>query len=103
MFKGEGKFFMVISQFQDNHCLFTYLEDYKKNPQTAGKQWCRMFLESTKKFFWVTAEPYMALSYFTDFADSKDVVLIRGDFSGHLNKVRFGEHSVLVCRPRTLL
>ena len=30
----------------------------------------------------------MALSYFTDFSESKDVVLIRADFSGHLNKVR---------------
>ena len=32
-------------------------------------------------------EPYMALSYFTDFAERKDTVLIRGDFSGHLTKV----------------
>ena len=55
VFKGEGKFFMVISQFQDNHCLFTYLEDYKKNPQTAGAlpTPVHCVLRPPKKFFWL--------------------------------------------------
>ena len=44
VFKGDGKFFMLISQFQDNHCIFTYLEDYKKDPNAAGTPAKRCFL-----------------------------------------------------------
>lgn len=31
----EGGHFVLLSQVQDRHCLFTYLEDFKRNPATA--------------------------------------------------------------------
>lgn len=64
--KGDGKFFTVLSQFQDNYCIFTYLEDYRKDPNNA--------------------EPYMAVAFHEDFQDKKGLVLVRGDFSAHLTK-----------------
>lgn len=57
---------MLLAQWQDDHCIFTYLEDYKRDPASA--------------------QPYMAIKMHTDFLQSKDVVLVRGDFSGYLNK-----------------
>ena len=64
--RGEGKFFNLISQFQPPHCIFTFMEDFQRNPQLA--------------------EPYFAMTFFEDFKDSKGLVLVRGDFSGHINK-----------------
>ncbi len=64
--KGDGKFFTLICQFQDKHAIFTYLEDYKRDPARA--------------------EPYLAVTFFDDFMSRKGLVLVRGDFSYHLNK-----------------
>ena len=42
------------------------LQDYKKDPSNA--------------------EPYLSVTFFDDFLDKKGIVLVRGDFSGHLTK-----------------
>jgi hypothetical protein len=62
--KDEGQFYMVVAQMQDNHVIFTYLEHFKRNPETA--------------------EPYLAVTLFDDFLERKQLVLVRGDFSAHL-------------------
>ena len=64
--KGDGKFFTLVSQFQAPHFIFTYMEDFRKDPHAA--------------------EPYFAVTFFDDFVDRKGIVLARGDFSGHLTK-----------------
>lgn len=58
MRRGNGYTTMFI-QVQMPYMLFTGLEDYK----ARGTQ----------------AAPYFTVAYYTEFADSKDVVLIRGD------------------------
>lgn len=58
MWKGNGYTTMFL-QVQMPHMLFTGLEDYK----ARGTQ----------------AAPYFTASYYTEFAESKDLVLIRGD------------------------
>uniref|UniRef100_A0A1D1XIK2 ATP synthase mitochondrial F1 complex assembly factor 1 n=1 Tax=Anthurium amnicola TaxID=1678845 RepID=A0A1D1XIK2_9ARAE len=58
LWRGSGYTNMFI-QVQMPHMLFTSLEDYK----ARGTQ----------------ASPYLTVTYYNDFADSKDVVLIRGD------------------------
>lgn len=65
--KGPNEFFMLVAQFQGRHCIFTYLEDFKRNPHGC--------------------EPYMAVTFFDDFLDRKQLVLVRGDFSAHLSKL----------------
>lgn len=64
--KGDGKFFNLIAEWQDKFCIFTYLEDYKRNPSGA--------------------EPYLSVALYDDFLPRKQLVLVRGDFSGHLRK-----------------
>jgi ATP synthase mitochondrial F1 complex assembly factor 1 len=55
---------MMISQFQGpTHFLMAYLEDYKMDPHSAT--------------------PLLTFSVFDDYADDKDLALIRGDI---LNK-----------------
>ncbi|XP_022875543.1 uncharacterized protein LOC111393980 [Olea europaea var. sylvestris] len=58
MWKGNGYTTMFL-QVQMPHMLFTGLEDYK----ARGTQ----------------AAPYFTASYYTEFAEGKDLVLIRGD------------------------
>ncbi|XP_022845804.1 uncharacterized protein LOC111368661 isoform X1 [Olea europaea var. sylvestris] len=58
MWKGNGYTTMFL-QVQMPHMLFTGLEDYK----ARGTQ----------------AAPYFTASYYTEFAESKELVLIRGD------------------------
>ncbi|KAG8385482.1 hypothetical protein BUALT_Bualt03G0049900 [Buddleja alternifolia] len=58
LWKGSGYTTMFL-QVQMPHLLFTGLEDYK----ARGTQ----------------ASPYFTASYYKEFADSKDLVLIRGD------------------------
>ena len=36
------------------------------------------------------AEPYLAVTMFDDLVDRKGLVLVRGDFSGHLTKAVSG-------------
>jgi ATP synthase mitochondrial F1 complex assembly factor 1 len=53
-------FFMLLSQFQDpNHFLLAYLEDYKMDPTSAT--------------------PLLTFAVFTDFAETKDLSLVRAD------------------------
>ena len=55
---------MMISQFQDpSHFLMAYLEDFKMDPSAA--------------------QPLLTFSIFDDYADSKDLALVRCDI---LNK-----------------
>ncbi|XP_052202203.1 uncharacterized protein LOC127807973 [Diospyros lotus] len=58
LWKGSGYTTMFV-QAQMPHMLFTGLEDYK----ARGTQ----------------AAPYLTVSYYTEFAETKDLVLIRGD------------------------
>lgn len=52
-------YFMMLSQFQDNAFLVTYLEDFKTNPQNA--------------------QPYMTVTIYDELQHSKDLVLVRSD------------------------
>ncbi|GLT68936.1 hypothetical protein SLA2020_411260 [Shorea laevis] len=58
LWKGSG-FTTMFAQVQMPHMIFTGLEDYK----ARGTQ----------------AAPYFTVSYYKEFAESKDLVLIRGD------------------------
>uniref|UniRef100_A0A5B6YNH4 ATP synthase mitochondrial F1 complex assembly factor 1 n=1 Tax=Davidia involucrata TaxID=16924 RepID=A0A5B6YNH4_DAVIN len=58
LWRGSG-YTTMFAQVQMPHMLFTGLEDYK----ARGTQ----------------AAPYFTVSYYTEFAESKDLVLIRGD------------------------
>ncbi|XP_027908718.1 uncharacterized protein LOC114168178 [Vigna unguiculata] len=58
LWKGSGYTTMFV-QVQTPHMIFTSLEDYK----ARGTQ----------------ASPYFTVSFYTEFAESKDLVLIRGD------------------------
>mmetsp|Transcript_11241 Transcript_11241/g.14812 ORF Transcript_11241/g.14812 Transcript_11241/m.14812 type:complete len:225 (+) Transcript_11241:143-817(+) len=59
IFRDDG-FFNLVSQFQSPcHFLLAYLEDYKMDPHSAS--------------------PLMTFSVFDDYADSKDVTLVRCD------------------------
>ena len=33
--KGAGAFFTLYAEWQDNFCIFTFLDDYRRNPATA--------------------------------------------------------------------
>ena len=59
--KREGGHMVILSQVQESHILFTYLEDYKRDP--AG------------------AQPYLVVTMYSDLAASKDTVLVRGDIT----------------------
>ncbi|KAF8032141.1 hypothetical protein BT93_D1153 [Corymbia citriodora subsp. variegata] len=58
LWRGSG-YTTMFAQVQMPHMLFTSLEDYK----ARGTQ----------------ASPYMTVTFYTEFAESKDLVLIRGD------------------------
>lgn len=64
--KGDGKFFSLMSEWQDRFCIFTFLEDYRRSPATA--------------------EPYLSVALYDDLLERKGLVLARGDFSAHLTK-----------------
>lgn len=64
--KGDGKYFSLVAEWQDNFCIFTFLDDYKRNPSGA--------------------EPYLSVALYDDLLERKQLVLVRGDFSGHLTK-----------------
>lgn len=64
--KGDGKYFTLIAEWQDKYCIFTFLDDYRRNPSGA--------------------EPYLSLALYDDFLTRKQLILVRGDFSGHLTK-----------------
>ena len=63
----KGGHFILLSQTQGRTNMFTYLEDYKKNPEHAT--------------------PYFVLTLFDEFAVSKGLVLYRADILDHrINK-----------------
>jgi len=57
---------MVLSEFQDSCFLYTFLEDYRKNPKTAN--------------------PWMSLTLYEDFLDDKGLGLLRGDVGAQLTR-----------------
>ncbi|KAH8098127.1 ATP11 protein [Aureococcus anophagefferens] len=66
VFRGGGHF-LLLSQFQNRrHFLFTFLEDYKKNPAFS--------------------RPYVTLTLHDDLAKEKDIVLLRGDVEKQMLK-----------------
>jgi ATP synthase F1 complex assembly factor 1 len=59
VFRDNG-YFMMISQFQEpSHFLMAYLEDYKMDPTGA--------------------QPLLTFSVFDDYAEEKDLTLVRAD------------------------
>ena len=64
--KRDDGHFMMLSQAQEKHILFTYLEDFRNNPETAL--------------------PYLAVTLYDDFKENKDLVLLRGDISDMITK-----------------
>jgi ATP synthase F1 complex assembly factor 1 len=59
VFRDDG-YFMLVSQFFDpSHFIMAYLEDYKMDPSMA--------------------QPLMTFSVFGDYAQSKDLTLVRAD------------------------
>lgn len=66
--RRDNGFFVLLSQWQDNHCIFTFLEDYKRNPSTA--------------------QPYLAITLYQELLPIKGIVLVRGDIAiQHLQKL----------------
>lgn len=57
---------MLVSQNQDKSFIYTFLEDYKKNPQNAT--------------------PYLVITMFDELVFKKGVGLVRGDVIGDLSK-----------------
>lgn len=57
----DGGHFNVISQVQGAHVLFTYLEDYKRDPHGA--------------------QPYLAVTFYEELAKDQGLVLVRGDIA----------------------
>ena len=58
--------FVMVSQHQDRSFVITFLGDYQANPTGAN--------------------PYMVVTAFEEFMDSKDIVLLRGDLISHLDE-----------------
>jgi ATP synthase F1 complex assembly factor 1 len=56
--RSDGNFVM-LSQVQEKHCILTMLDEYRLNPANA--------------------QPWLALTFYDDWAEDKDVVLVRGD------------------------
>eukprot|EP00514_Thraustochytrium_sp_LLF1b_P006051 CAMPEP_0184527148 /NCGR_PEP_ID=MMETSP0198_2-20121128/11041_1 /TAXON_ID=1112570 /ORGANISM="Thraustochytrium sp., Strain LLF1b" /LENGTH=197 /DNA_ID=CAMNT_0026918783 /DNA_START=92 /DNA_END=685 /DNA_ORIENTATION=- len=64
--KSLSQFYTLLAQWDANHCVMTYLEDYQKDPKTAV--------------------PYFYLVAYPEFLASKDLVLVRGEFLPYLTK-----------------
>ena len=64
--QNDSKHIMLLSQMQDKFVSFTYLEEYKQNPDTAT-QWA-------------------SLAIYDDFVQSKDLALVRGDVSPQITR-----------------
>ena len=60
--------FVILVQWQDNVCLFTFLEEYKKNPHGA--------------------EPWAAMTMYSELVPTHDLALSRTDYNPlHLTKI----------------
>lgn len=79
----DGGYFMLLSEFQDMCFLFTFLEDYRKNPKTAN--------------------PWMSLTLYDEFVQDKGLGLLRGDVAAQLTRqVRRSCCSSSCCPPRSI-
>lgn len=59
IFRDDGHFMLVSQFFEPSHFIMAYLEDYKMDPAAA--------------------QPLLSFSIFDDYADEKDVTLVRVD------------------------
>mmetsp|Transcript_8843 Transcript_8843/g.21610 ORF Transcript_8843/g.21610 Transcript_8843/m.21610 type:complete len:226 (+) Transcript_8843:76-753(+) len=59
IFRDDGHFTLVSQFFEPSHFIMAYLEDYKMDPAAA--------------------QPLLSFSIFDDYADDKDLTLIRAD------------------------
>lgn len=62
----DGGFFTLLVQFQERHCLLTFLEDYKQNVQNAS--------------------PYLTITFFEELLQSKHVALMRADVTNMITR-----------------
>lgn len=66
--RRKGGHFVMLAQWQDNVCLFTFLEEYKKNPHSA--------------------EPWAAMTMYNELVNTHGVALSRFDYNPlHISKV----------------
>ena len=63
--KSTG-YYVLVAQNQDKSFIYTFLEDYKQNPQNAT--------------------PYLVITMFDELVFKKGVALVRGDVIGDLSK-----------------
>jgi hypothetical protein len=66
VFKNEDEHVIMLSQKQGKFVFCTYLEDYKRNPETAA--------------------PWISLAMYDDLCATKAMALIRGDFTPNMTK-----------------
>lgn len=66
----QDGFITLLAQWQDNNCLFTFLEEYRQSPMTA--------------------QPWMAFAVYEDLLNSKGLALLRGDFTTRITKEEAG-------------
>lgn len=59
IFREDGHFMLVSQFFEPSHFIMAYLEDYKMDPAAA--------------------QPLLSFSIFEDYADDKDMTLVRAD------------------------
>jgi len=65
--ESSDSFLLLLSQYQDKHgFILTYLEEYKRNPETAS--------------------PWMSLMMYSDLETSKGITLLRSDFTPNVTK-----------------
>ena len=66
VFKSTGSFLMLVGQFQQNVFLLTYLEEYRKNPNTAS--------------------PWISIAVYDELTSTKGLGMLRADFMPNLTK-----------------
>ena len=65
--ESSDSFLLLLSQYQEKHgFILTYLEEYKRNPETAS--------------------PWMSLMLYSEFEISKGISLVRSDFTPNITK-----------------
>jgi ATP synthase mitochondrial F1 complex assembly factor 1 len=73
VFKDEDKFMIMLSQFQENMFVLTYLDEYKRDPTTA--------------------RPWLQFTIYDELIDKKSISLYRADFTPDLSSVE--SHSLV--------
>ena len=64
--ENDEDHFVLLSQMQDKFVLCTFLEEYKRSPDTAS--------------------PWITVAVYDDFCKEKNMALVRGDFTPNLTK-----------------